>query len=62
MIPCNCEQSLALTRRLDTCLEALDAIRCVVGAKPGSALELASPVEVIGSILALAEASLARVK
>lgn len=57
---CNCQQSLALEKRLEIYREAFGAIKLVLNSDRFQ-LE-AARVNYIGSLVALAEASLARVK
>lgn len=55
---CGCDDSLAIAKRLEVCAEALEAIKLALASETVQ-LE-ASRVNWIGSIVALAEANLAR--
>lgn len=57
---CNCQQSLALEKRLEVYREAFVAIKAV--AAEYVSLDGSERIAWVGSLVALAEASLARVK
>lgn len=58
--PCNCEQSLALAKRLEVYRGALEAIKMAIG--PKTRLDWEQAGGVVGSIVALAEANLGRLR
>lgn len=60
---CNCQQSLALEKRLEVYRQVFEAIKSVVVEnEPHEEQGSGCPLGIIGSLVALAEASLASVK
>lgn len=56
---CNCDQARALARQLEIACSALDAIKSALGTE-GTFVTESSRLNVIGSIVSLAEANLER--